>query len=130
MIDDDRDLRVRRYRFVRVPGAMLADRIPPLSLAPPDLVQSDVGPWPSIGDDPVKVTCAGCGHCGTRDGIAREALCWSCWARTWTRSVTTMTNIMTTMTNIVDAAMVVLDPKRVMSERPRPRLRLVQRRRG
>jgi hypothetical protein len=50
-------------------------------MRPDDLWKSDVGPWPSR-DGPA-VTCGGCGQHGTRDLIARNGLCWSCWARAW-----------------------------------------------
>jgi hypothetical protein len=52
---------------------------------PDDLAWSDVGPWPSVDGGPA-AACAGCGQRGTRDLIARDGLCWSCWARAWARA--------------------------------------------
>jgi hypothetical protein len=50
---------------------------------PHDVSWSDVGSWPSIGDDPQQVTCVGCRRRGTMNMIAHRArrLCWSCWGR-------------------------------------------------
>jgi hypothetical protein len=49
-------------------------------MRPNDLSWSDIGPWPSTSDDPVKVTCTGCGLRGGRSLFAQGACCWSCWA--------------------------------------------------
>lgn len=55
-------------------------------MRPDDVARSDVGPWPSAQSDPSPpVECAGCGRRGTRALIAREALCWACWAREYRR---------------------------------------------
>jgi hypothetical protein len=51
-----------------------------------DLAWSDVGVWPSVQDDPTRpVECVGCGRRGSRTCIAREGLCWSCWAQEYHR---------------------------------------------
>ena len=48
----------------------------------PDQAWSDVGPWPSIGDDATSLTCAACGD--RRTFLVRDWWCWSSWARcTW-----------------------------------------------
>jgi hypothetical protein len=86
MSDDDRDLRVRRRRFVRVPGAALADRTAPLSGQPPDVGWSDCGPWPSTSDDPgPRRPCARCGRLGTQSLLATGGLCWTCAAQEYRR---------------------------------------------
>jgi hypothetical protein len=51
---------------------------------PDDLWRSDVGPWPNADASTAPIVCVGCGRRGGRDGIARDHLCWSCWALAWT----------------------------------------------
>src|SRR5262245_21043386 len=53
-------------------------------MRPRDLEWSDVGPWPSIADAVWPVRCA----CGSA-AIARDDLCWSCWARAWAGTTST-----------------------------------------
>ena len=55
-------------------------------MRPDDVAWSDVGPWPSVQDDPLPpVECIGCGRRSSRTGIAREGLCWGCWAQEYYR---------------------------------------------
>jgi hypothetical protein len=50
-------------------------------MRPDDDVRADVGEWESAGDRVADAECAGCGRRGTANSIARDDLCWSCWAR-------------------------------------------------
>jgi hypothetical protein len=51
-------------------------------MRPDDVAWSDVGEWGSVGDVVADCECTGCGRRGTAANIiARDDLCWSCWAR-------------------------------------------------
>jgi hypothetical protein len=50
-------------------------------MRPDDIAWSDVGAWPSTGDAVADCVCSGCRRRGTHNMIAKDTLCWSCWAR-------------------------------------------------
>jgi hypothetical protein len=70
----------RRTLPPAVARRLRAEREGQAPMRPDDLAWSDVGPWESTGDL-ANAECAGCGCRGPASMIARDALCWSCWAR-------------------------------------------------